>query len=123
MGRVSGGFLIGFGTCLLLLGIGPVYLAEVVHIIRDMPEAPSSKAMRAFILLLKNNPFAYEAAKRIYEIGVTYYEVINKIWEVRLFYLYSIIIGSILVMKGLLSLRSKRKDIDDLKEKIKREDS
>ena len=109
MGKISGGFLIGFGTCLLLLGIGPIYLAEIAHIIRDMPDAPSSKAMKAFAIFLKSNPFAYSTAKRLYEISVKFYEIMTEIWEVRLFYLYSIIIGSILLLKGLLLLRSERK--------------
>jgi len=107
MGKTTGSFLVGFGLCLLLLGVGPLSLAEVARVLRDMPESPSSKAMRAFASLLKGNPYAYAAAKRFYETCVTFYEVMSTVWEVRLFHVYSSIIGAIIIVKGLLSLRSK----------------
>ena len=118
MGRTTGGFLIGFGMCLLLLGLGPICLAEVARVLKEMPDSPSSRAMRTFASLLKGNPYAYAAARRFYEVSLTFYEVMSTVWEVRLFHIYSSIIGTVMILKGLLSFRSKGQD-EDAKIEIK----
>jgi len=97
------GFLVGFGSCLILLGTFP-FLFFMLGVLLQ-PSHPASRTLLGIPEFLKSNPYLYIVVTRVYDLSRSLYNAILTSQEFRLCFAGMLVAGLLLVCEGINILR------------------
>jgi len=99
------GFLVGFGTCLILIGTSPILLMLLG--VELHPSHPGSKTLFGLLDWVKANKFLYVGLKTLFSYATRVYQYIIASTEARFMIIGVILAGGAMVVYGIEMLRRK----------------